>query len=214
MSIQNIRRFGSVSAPNMVALKSPSVYIKRITKANPAWGVALATKQVKSALVGGCLWAAAVAVGNACRISEVLRITNRQVLPNGCAWALGSKGSNSRLIYLGLDPSEALELIEAKGEFAVFSWDYQHIYRACLAYGFAESLPNHEHRAVTHAGRYRVAQAVASKAGEAVAGEVLGHKSKTAIEHYTKPQNCKRNVRKKEGKEKFLNLEDLLNSIA
>lgn len=214
MTISKIKRFGTAPAPNRLALKSPQVYIDRISKANPAWGVVVSSKALPSARTAGALWAASVAVANGCRISEVLRILNHQVQPNGTAWTVGSKGSNSRLLYLGIDPADAVELRMAKGSFLVFPWDYQTIYRACLEYGFTEVLPNHQHRAVTHSGRYRLVQEVAQTAGEVVAGQVIGHRSKATAEYYAHPERCKQKVSKKQPKEKFLTLEDLLSFIS
>ena len=214
MTVENIKRFGLAPAPNRLALKSPQVYINRISKVNPAWGVVVLSKETPSARTAGALWAASVAVANGCRISEVLRILNHQVQPNGTAWTVGSKGSNSRLLYLGIDPADAIELRMAKGSFLVFPWDYQTVYRACLEYGFTEVLPNHQHRAVTHSGRYRLVQEVAQSAGEVVAGQVIGHRSKATAEYYAHPERCKQKVSKKQPKEKFLNLEDLLSFIS
>ena len=214
MTIGSIKRYGVAPAPNRLALKSPQVYIERINKANPAWGAVVLTKELPSARTAGALWAASVAVANGCRISEVLRILNHQIQPNGTAWAVGSKGSNSRLLYLGISPEDAIELRMAKGSFLVFPWDYQTIYRACLEYGFTEVLPNHQHRAVTHSGRYRLVQEVAKTAGEVVAGQVIGHRSKATAEYYAHPERCKQKVSKKQPKEKFLSLEDLLSLIS
>ena len=174
----------------------------------------VSSKATPSTRTAGALWAASVAVANGCRISEVLRILNHQVQPNGTAWTVGSKGSNSRLLYLGIDPADAVELRLAKGSFLVFPWDYQTIYRACLEYGFTEVLPNHQHRAVTHSGRYRLVQEVAQTAGEVVAGQVIGHRSKATAEYYAHPERCKQKVSKKQPKEKFLTLEDLLSFIS
>lgn len=213
MTVENIKRFGLAPAPNRLALKSPQVYISRINKANPAWGSVVLTKALPSTRTAGALWAASVAVANGCRISEVLRILNHQVQPNGTAWTVGSKGSNSRLLYLGIDSADAVELRAAKGSFLVFPWDYQTIYRACLEYGFTEVLPNHQHRAVTHSGRYRLVQEVAKTAGEVVAGQVIGHRSKATAEYYAHPERCKQKVSKKQAQEKFLNLEDLLSFL-
>lgn len=214
MTICKIKRFGAAPAPNRLALKSPQVYIDRISKVNPAWGVVVLSKATPSARTAGALWAASVAVANGCRISEVLRILNHQVQPNGTAWTVGSKGSNSRLLYLGIDPADAVELRMAKGSFLVFPWDYQTVYRACLEYGFTEALPNHQHRAVTHSGRYRLVQEVAQSAGEVVAGQVIGHRSKATAEYYAHPERCKRKVSEKQAKEKFLTLEDLLSFLS
>ena len=214
MTVENIKRFGLAPAPNRLALKSPQVYINRITKANPAWGAVVLSKATPSARTAGALWAASVAVANGCRISEVLRILNHQVQPNGTAWTVGSKGSNSRLLYLGIDTADAVELRMAKGSFLVFPWDYQTVYRACLEYGFTEILPNHQHRAVTHSGRYHLVQEVAKTAGEVVAGQVIGHRSKATAEYYNHPERCKKKVSKKQAEKKFLSLEDLLSFIS
>ena len=181
MPIENIKRYGSVATPNRLALKSPSVYLARINNVNPSWGMVLRSKQLNSTLIGCCLWAAAVTVANACRVSEILSITNDRVQPNGMAWTFGAKGSNGRLVYLGLTPAEASELRNAKGVFKVFPWGYQHVYRACLAYGFSSVLPNHKHKIITHAGRYRMVQEIAEKACEYVKGNVY-HRSDVGTE--------------------------------
>ena len=213
MGVKNIKRFGSVSAPFQLALKSPTVYLKAITNVNPAWGKRLASIHIKESSIAGRLWAGAVAVANACRISEVLRIRACNIQPNGMAWVEGSKGSNARFLYLGIDPATAAEFISLPGSVAVFPGDYQHVYRACLAFGFAEMLPGHQHQTVTHAGRYRLAQQIAAQAGEVGAGQVLGHRSTTAVQYYVHPGKCKKKITKKYIQTTCQNLEDLLDLL-
>jgi len=57
--------------------------------------------------------------------------------------------------------------------------------------------------AVTHAGRYRLAQEIAKGSSEELAGEVLGHKSKNTIQYYVHPQGFKMLVSKKQAKDKL-----------
>lgn len=213
MGIENLKRFGSAPTPNQLALKSPLVYLKRINRVHPAWGPILFAYQKISATVAGSLWAAAVAIANGCRISEILSIRSHQVRPNGCAWVVGAKGSNSRLIYLGLDSSEAKELYSSPLSFAVFPWDYQWVYRACKQFGFVQALPNHKHQAVTHQGRYALAKEVAGAVSDEIAGQVLGHRSKNTAEYYVHPERCKQKPRAQSTQKSYKNLEDLLQDL-
>lgn len=202
MSIVNIRK-QSVSAPFIVGLKSPPDYLSNITKANPEWGAVLQSVEHISATDSCALWAGAVAVGNGCRISEVLRLRNAQVQPNGLAWVEGSKGSRGRLLYLGLSPEEALKTANSPAKLPVFPVSYMQVWRACIKYGFASKIQGHKHLAVTHAGRYRLAQEIAKGSTEELAGEVLGHKSKNTIQYYVHPQGFKMLVSKKKEKDKL-----------
>lgn len=184
----------------MLALKSPPVYLESINKLVPGWGRALVSAEHVSKLDLFCLYAAAVTVGNGCRISEVLSIKSGQIQPNGTAFIKPSKGSSSRLIYLGITPEQAEQYAQLPLKSAVFPLTYIQVWRACVKYGFADRIPNHQHLAVTHAGRYRLAQAVAKNAGAVAAGEVLGHKSENSILYYIDPQGCKQIVSKKQAK--------------
>lgn len=202
MSIVKIRK-QSVSAPFIVGLKSPPDYLSHITKANPEWGTVLRSVEHISATDACALWAGAVAVGNGCRISEVLRLRNGQVQPNGLAWVEGSKGSRGRLLYLGLCPEEAQQVANSPAKLPVFPVSYIQVWRACIKYGFASKIQGHKHLAVTHAGRYRLAQEIAKGSTEELAGEVLGHKSKNTIQYYVHPQGFKMLVSKKQAKDKL-----------
>lgn len=203
MSIVNIRK-QSVSAPFIVGLKSPLEYLSHTTKANPEWGTALESAEHISATEACALWAGAVAVGNGCRISEVLRLRNGQVQPNGLAWVAGSKGSRGRLLFLGLCPEDARQIANSPAKAPLFPVSYIQVWRACVKYGFASKIQGHKHLAVTHAGRYKLAQTIASNASEELAGEVLGHKSKNTIQYYVHPQGFKMLVSKKKEKDKVL----------
>lgn len=188
-----------IPAPLPPALKSPQQYLDAILKVNPAWSGRLPSQASMGIRAWAALWAAAVSVGNACRISEVLRITVRDLLQNGCAVIVGSKGSNARMIYTGLAPQDVLNLHASSPLRPLFGVTYREVWGVCAGHGFAVQEPSHLNKSVTHAGRYSVAQQVAANHGEAVAGQVLGHKSKTAVEHYVFPEELanRRNMRRR-----------------
>ena len=202
MSIVNIRK-QSVSSPFIVGLKSPLEYLASTKKANPEWGPVLESAEHISTTEACALWAASVAVGNGCRISEVLRLRNAQVQPNGLAWVAGSKGSRGRLLFLGLSPEQAQQIANSPAKGQLFPISYIQVWRACVKFGFASKIQGHKHLAVTHAGRYRLAQEIAKGSTEELAGEVLGHKSKNTIQYYVHPQGFKMLVSKKQAKDKL-----------
>lgn len=201
---KDIKKQRSVAAPNRVCLKSPQFYLELITRIHPAWGKALSGKHINQTRVWVALWAAAVAVANACRISEVLRILGRQMLPNGMAVAVGSKGSSARMIYTGLLASESEYLRTECAMRPVFCVGYREVWGAVVGNGLAVQEAGHEHQSVTHSGRYMVVQAVAPFLGEEVAGEAIGHKSSRSARYYAHPEQCandratKRRIRKRE----------------
>lgn len=179
-----------VPAPLPPALKSTQQYVEAILKVNPAWSGRLPRPQAIGLRAWSALWAAAVAVGNACRISEVLGIVGRDLLANGCAIIVGSKGSNARMIWTGIDPQTASDLHALSPLRPLFGVTYKEVWGVCVAYGLAVQELGHSNKSVTHAGRYTVAQKISAEHGEAVAGQVLGHKSRNAIEYYVSPQAC------------------------
>ena len=202
MAIKQFRKL-SVTVPYQVGLKSPPEYLELTYRTNPSWGPVIDSAQRITATEGCCLWSASVAVGNGCRISEVLRIRAGAVQPNGMAFTQGSKGSRGRLLYLGLTPAQALEFQNAPAKMALFPVEYIQVWRTCVKYGLAERIAGHKHLAVTHAGRYSLAQKVAGQASEELAGEILGHKSANTIQYYVHPQGFKMIVSKKQAKNKL-----------
>lgn len=182
----------SVTAPSPLALKSPQLYLQIIKCVNPEWGEKLQNVLLKGATLWCALAAAAVAVGNACRISEVLGLEAQHLLPNGNVIILGSKGSNARIIWPGFTLDTATYLRGLPPHTPLFPVRYQDVWRACVTHGLAVQEPGHEHRTVTHTGRYRVAQQIAAIAGDAKAGEALGHKSKRAVTYYTDTKTAAR----------------------
>lgn len=180
----------AVPAPNRVCLKSPQFYLQCINKILPAWGRVLATKAITSTRVWVALWAGAVAVANACRISEVLGMKGCMVLPHGMAVILGAKGSNARMICTGLEPSDCEYLRVECAHRPVFSVEYLEVWRAVVGHGLAVQEPGHQHQSVTHQGRYSLAAQIAPNLGEVVAGQALGHKSSKSARYYAHPEQC------------------------
>lgn len=188
--IRKFIRNKDVPAPNQLAMKSPQFYLEIITKLVPAWGAALKPKNITSPRTWCALWAAAVAVANACRISEVLTMQGAQVLPNAMAVIVGAKGSNARMIYIGL-PMDCCQYLNTDcARRPVFSVVYREVWDAVVRHGLAVQEPGHEHRTVTHSGRYAVVQKIAPILGEAAAGEAIGHKSKKSVRYYAHPDAC------------------------
>lgn len=180
----------SKPAPFPLAPKSPQEYLETITKVCPQWGAVLATRAIKASRTLRALWAAAVAVGNGCRISEVLGIRCSDLMPNGCAVIVGSKGSNARTIFTGLCMEQVIRVQSACTHWLLFGVSYREVWQAVVANRLAVQEPGHEHRSVTHTGRYDLAQKVAAEHGAEVAGQVLGHKSKNSVNYYIFPEAC------------------------
>lgn len=208
-----IIRPNSVSTSYEVAFKSPSFYYEIINRLIPEWGRRILEGDRLSSLEGASLWAAAVSVSNACRISEVLRITPSRVQENGLAWTTGSKGSNARLLFIGALPKDMEQIRTIAPEQKLFPVEYIDVYHACVKRNLVSKIDNHVNQAVTHAGRYKLAQSVSASASLEVAGQILGHKSKGAILYYAEPKASKKNVSKMEAKRKLQDPEYFINLL-
>ena len=187
-----------VPAPSPLAVASPQDYLARINKVMPAWGEALRNAQIKDKFVWCALWAAAVAVGNACRISEILRIEVRHLTPNGMAVTTGSKGSSARMVYLGLHQGEIEHILGLPRCLQLFPVRYQSVWRAVAYNGLRVQEPSHVRMSATHSGRYGLVQRLAPEIGERAAGEAIGHKSPRSVTYYAQPEICEaeRKIRK------------------
>lgn len=188
----NRKQTRSVNAPSPLALKSPQVYLQIINKVNPAWGDKLKSVAQKNATMWCALAASAVAVGNAARISEVLRIEVCHLMPNGTALLLASKGSNCRTIWAGIPADLVQHFQQLPPHTPLFPVRYQDCWRACVQWGLTVQEQGHEHRSVTHAGRYGFIQKMAGVVGAEVAGNAMGHKSHAAVLNYVDTRTAER----------------------
>lgn len=190
MGIQNIKR--AVPAPHMLAVKSSKFYLELIKKLVPAWGPALEKKNITIPHAWVCLWAAAVAVGNACRISEVLRVKGCNILANGHAVVTGSKGSSARMIDTGLQAQVADTFRTKHPTRCLFEVQYREVWRQVIYCGLAVQEPAHTNRTVTHQGRYRLVQEMQGAVGLKAAGEAIGHKSARSTAYYANTPEAQR----------------------
>ena len=178
MGIQNIKR--AVPAPHILAVKSSKFYLELIKKLVPAWGPVLEKKNITIPHAWVCLWAAAVAVGNACRISEVLRTKGRNILANGHAVVAGSKGSSARMIDTGLQAQVADTFRTKCPTRNLFEVQYREVWRQVIYCGLAVQEPAHTNRTVTHQGRYRLVQEMEGAVGLASRRPSRSHSRTTA----------------------------------
>lgn len=204
----------SAPAPSPLALRSPQQYLELIKKVYPAW-VASFPRMPQKSMSGMCaLAASAVAMGNACRISEILGLKCRQLAPNGTAIVLGSKGSNARMIWTGFDPETIAYLRTLPPDCPVFPVNYMQCWRLLAACGLGVQEPGHAVVSRTHAGRYELAAQANAIGGAGTAGQVLGHKSKTAEDYYINPQKAA-SARRRRMRQNLTqhgpNLEDFIN---
>lgn len=199
----------SVTTPTPVALKSPQFYLQIIMRVLPAWGTKLKSVPMKGATLWAALAASAVAIGNACRIGEILALACGDLLPNGNALVVSEKGGSVRMIWAGLSPDESDQFGRLPKGAPLFPVKYIDCWRAVKHMGFDEKIPGHEHRSVTHTGRYAVARKAAERVGAERAGEALGHKSKRAVSYYLDPSLAQkeRQARKRAQATKFLQLQ-------
>lgn len=188
--LKNIIPKRSEPAPHFLCWKSSQYYLEAITKLVPAWGMALKSKNITSKRTWVALWAAAVAVANACRISEVLAARGSGMLPNGMVVTVGSKGSNARMIWTAMNVEDCTRCPQQIPSRPVFCVGYKEVWQAVVLNGFAVQEPGHQNRSVTHSGRYSVMQKAVAILGEDKAGEVIGHKSKRSNRYYTRPEEC------------------------
>lgn len=145
---------------------------------------------------------------NGCRINEILSLEWCQTLPSGLAFIKASKGSNSKMIYLGLTPQDREDLFPSNPRTLIYNASYIEVYKCLVKYNCFTYEQGHLNRSVTHSGRYTLAERVRGVLGQEAASQVLGHKSKTAIDNYLGKVDLK-----KERERKYRARLRVLNSI-
>lgn len=142
-------------------------------------------------------FAALVCITNGCRISELLKLTNKSLHPSGLGYVPGSKGSNARQIFTFISPQVVAELAAAPEEFFLFNITYNTIYRVCKQVGLTLNIPGHANQAVTHQGRYLNASQATKSLGAAAASGVLGHRGRQTLQGYANPTETKAAVKRR-----------------
>ena len=135
---------------------------------------------------------------NGCRINEILSLEWCQTLPSGLAFIKASKGSNSKMIYLGLTPQEREEQFPSNPRTLIYHASYIEVYKCLVKYNCFTYEQGHLNRSVTHSGRYTLAERVRGVLGQEAASQVLGHKSKTAIDNYLGKVDLKKERERKQ----------------
>ena len=135
---------------------------------------------------------------NGCRINEILSLEWKQTLPSGMAFIKASKGSNSKMIYLGLTPQDREDLYPSNPHTLIYHASYIEVYKCLVKHNCFTYEKGHLNKSVTHSGRYSLAESVCSALGQEAASQVLGHKSKTAIENYLGKVDLKKERERKQ----------------
>jgi integrase len=186
MNIKNIKQglTRSYSPLNQSLLKKPSDTYYRNIASVPSMKHILNAFYSLNARDQYLLNIGAVCKLNGCRIGEILSLEWCQTLPSGLAFIKGSKGSNSKMVYLGLTPQERENLYPSNPRVLIYHATYNEVYKCLVKYNCFTYEPGHLNRSVTHSGRYTLAEKVNGVLGQEAASQVLGHKSKTAIDNY------------------------------
>lgn len=186
MNIKDIKtKLNSSYSPlNLPASKKPSDTYYRNIASVPNMKHVLNSFYELSARDQYLLNIGAVCKLNGCRINEILSLEWCQTLPSGLAFIKASKGSNSKMIYLGLTPQDREEMFPFNPRTLIYHASYIEVYKCLVKYNCFTYEQGHLNRSVTHSGRYTLAERVRGVLGQEAASQVLGHKSKTAIDNY------------------------------
>lgn len=210
MNIKNIKQnlTRSYSLLNHPLSKKPSDTYYRNIASVPEMKHVLNNFYTLSARDQYLLNIGAVCKLNGCRIGEILSLEWCQTLPSGLAFIKGSKGSNSKMVYLGLTPQDREELFPSNPRMLIYNASYIEVYKCLVKYNCFSYEQGHLNRSVTHSGRYTLAEKVRGVLGQEAASQVLGHKGKTAIDNYLGKVDLK-----KERERKYRARLRVLNSI-
>jgi len=210
MNIKNIKRdlIRSYSSLNLPLSKKPSDTYYRNIASVPEMKHILNSFYSLNTRDQYLLNIGAVCKLNGCRIGEILSLEWCQTLPSGLAFIKGSKGSNSKMVYLGLTPQERENLYPSNSRTLIYHASYNEVYKCLVKYNCFSYEKGHLNRSVTHSGRYTLAEKVRGVLGQEAASQVLGHKGKTAIDNYLGRVDLK-----KERERKYRARLRLLNSV-
>lgn len=194
---KQIIRFCSVPLPLFRWLNSPKDYCALMQQLNIGHAERLPNLYALQGTDRAAAFAALVCITNGCRISELLKLTNKSLHPSGLGYVPGCKGSNARQIFTFISPQVVAELAAAPEEFFLFNITYNTIYRVCKQVGLTLNIPGHANQAVTHQGRYLNANQATQALGAAAASGVLGHRGRKTLQGYANPTETKAAVKRR-----------------
>lgn len=120
------------------------------------------------------------------RISEVLSIRGKDILPTGAIRIYGKKGSHSRMVVSGRYTSYVLSLQNCGDACIVYAsrWYYYRLYKSL---GLVLKVKGSKTLRVTHSGRHALGQSLeAALVSEAEAASLMGHRSTKSAKYYRK----------------------------
>lgn len=174
----------SVTAPNVFAINSLPNCVQLVERISPDKVKQLHRTLGKYLYAWQCVIPCLIAQANGARIGEILSLQWVDLCANGMAIIKGEKKSGSRLINTFL-PAELVWDMQLKASTVrVFPFGYQKVYHFARMAGLGENIVGRKNKAVTHAGRYHLADKAAKLLGKKSAKEILGHKSERSTEHY------------------------------
>jgi hypothetical protein len=118
------------------------------------------------------------------RSIEYLRATTDDLLGNDMLLIRGAKGSAAYRIHCpGIDSQTGTWSFNRHG-WLISGISYHKLWQACKRHDIGFLPDGHKNIARTHAARYNLVKAVGQR-GQRIAGDLLHHRSQTAIKYYT-----------------------------
>lgn len=180
----NIVLTRSVTAPAVFAINSLPNCVQLVQQLSPTNSASILSRIGKYKYALQCVIPALVANANGARIGEILRLRWADLFVNGMAVSKSEKNSNSRLINTFMPADLIWDMQKTAPTERVFPFRYGMVYHFCKIAGIGEFVPSRKNMAVTHLGRYQVANKANELLGEECAKEIIGHKSVNSTRHY------------------------------
>lgn len=121
---------------------------------------------------------------NTMRVSELLRIENRDYLGESRWFVRGCKRSRDYVVTIPVIQLENPPSTDARWRAKLIPFTYNTIYRWCCRAGIGGIVKGRVTVARTHAHRYATAKKIQKIAGNRAAGDALHHNSNRAVNAY------------------------------
>jgi len=120
-----------------------------------------------------------------CRISEILQLTVADILPGDLLFVNCLKGGSNYVIRLPGVAEDVNAQPKAQSQHAIFNYGYARCYLCCCSLGIGHLYEGRKNHSRLHLARHRLAASVISYKSKVAAGDVLHHRSRRSINHYT-----------------------------